>query len=100
MLFDNRTDRASLPLLFGAIHARFGDRLIAVGRPQPAVPGMQNAHVKIAYTGATGANPSGKFRDGRDVCIVHTAVLQDDGSVRIGNGHYDLTAEEAWGLVR
>lgn len=99
MLFDDRTDRESLADLFTELVDRFGDRLIAIGRPEPAVPGMQYAHVKFAYTGATGANPNGQFPDGSDVCIVHTAALHEDG-IKLGSGHYDLTAEDAWRLVR
>ena len=99
MLFTDNTDRGSLPELFALLHERFGDRLIAVGRPEPAVDGVQYAHVKIAYTGPTGAHSTGRFANDVPVAIVHTASLQDDHIV-LGNGHYDLTPAEAWRLVR
>lgn len=100
MLFTDNTDRGSLPELFTQLHRKFGDSLVAVGRPEPAVPGAQYAHVKVAYKAPTGANPDGRFRDGQPVCVVHTASLHDDGIIKLGNGHYDLTPVEAWGLVR
>jgi len=90
----------SLADLFQAIHDRFDGRLIAIGRPQPSVPGVQYAHVKLAYHSRTGAHPDGTFPDGQPVCVVHTASLNSDlGRLVLGNGHYDLTEVEAWKQV-
>lgn len=95
---DNATQ--SLVDLFQAIAERFGDRLIAIGRPQPEVPGVQYAHVRLAYHSRTGAHPDGMFPEGQPVCVVHTASLNTDlGRLVLGNGHYDLTEYEAWKQV-
>ena len=102
MLINDKSSYAveSLAALFGGIADRFSGRLVAVGRPEPGVPRVQKAHVRIAYTGPTGANPSGLLSDGQPCCIVHTVCLEDDGSISLGGGTYDVTPMHAWTLVR
>lgn len=102
MLFMNHREHAvtSLTDLFDAIERNIGSDLIAVGRPEPAVPGMQKAHVKIAYLGTTGAHPDGLLSDGQPCAIVHTAMLSEDGKFQLSGGTYDLTPHRAWELVR
>lgn len=99
MLISHPDSTDSLANLFELLDMRFSGRLVAVGRPEPAVPGMQYAHVKIAYTAETGANPTGILSDGQHCCVVHTAMVVD-GSLKLSGGTYDLTPEQAWKLVR
>ena len=103
MLINDTTPQAtnSLANLFDAIDRKFAGRLVAIGRPEPAVDNIQRAHVRIAYTGPTGANPSGFFDNGTRVCIVHTVNLHEDGrTISLHGGTYDLTPVQAWGMVR
>lgn len=79
---------ASLASLFLAIATRpdLAD-LVAVGRAYPREDGTL-AHVPIAYEHT---DPTWDDRP----YVVHTAVVDDDGVLRLVHGDYDLTFDEA-----
>ena len=99
MLIENSTKQAmgSISALFAALaedpRMNVGQGIVAVGRPEPAVPKTQHAHVKIAYDrGHTPVEDSRTF-------VVHTAVLHPDEGITLQSGHYDLMIDEAWAMV-
>lgn len=98
MMIDTETQDSmqSLVDLFQALRddprMNRGEGIVAIGRPEPEVPGVQYAHVRIGYD--RDRSPFGESR----TFVVHWASVRD-GELSLNSGHYDLTKDEAWEIV-
>lgn len=98
MMIQNTTEESmgSLVELFIALRddprMNVGAGIVAIGRPEPEVPGVQMAHVRIGYD--RGHSPFGEDK----TFVVHMAAVSN-GALQLSGGTYDLTAEQAWEIV-